>query len=407
MGSYSDTPVDNLAKSENAPSSAGEREMAKQLDILSRELPEQYEIIERVTEGGMGAIFKARNRHTGSVYAVKILHPDCDDNEEMHKRFFLEAKVASTLKHPNICQFQDFGVTESGTAYLVMEWISGINLCRKVMRDGPLPVEEALQIYIQIAAALEYAHENKLIHRDLKPENIMLSRRARDGQTQVHIVDFGIAKLAGDEQSISRSKGLTQTGMIVGTPLYMSPEQARALDVDQRSDIYSFGCLMYFGLSGEPPFEGDSILDTMYAHVSKEVAPFDAKLKIPEDLSMIVYKAMEKEPSDRYQNAHALGADLRKVHRGITVETKPLARERVNKRNNLMKGASFAVGLVLMYLLSIGLQSLFATIAKTARDNTQKIENATPKPASVPARKPSAEQTNAKPVGHKSKIHNK
>lgn len=345
---------------------------------LAIELPPQYELIGRVSEGGMGAIFKARNVSTGALYAIKILHQEFNDNEEIHQRFFLEAKVASTLKHPNICQFHDFGITESGTAYLVMEWIDGINLQNKVMRDGPLSTSETVQIFQQAASALEHAHGKKLVHRDLKPDNIMLSRR-RDGQTVVHVVDFGIAKLTPDEQTISRSKGLTQTGMIVGTPLYMSPEQARAFNVDQRSDIYSFGCVMYFALSGSPPFYGESVLDTMYQHVSKEVPQFDSQLRVPESLSMIVYKAMEKEPADRYQDILTLAGDLRNVNRGITVEHRPLAKERLNSRKRVVRLAYFVLGFLIMYAVSIALQNLLSALTASPQTETTKAKAASQK----------------------------
>jgi eukaryotic-like serine/threonine-protein kinase len=405
MGANSDTPVDNEVDKPFAGTPLDvektEAELARQAEILSKELPEQYELLARVSEGGMGAIFKARNRHTDALYAIKILHPECSDNEEMHKRFILEAKVASALKHPNICQFHDFGITASGTSYLVMEWINGLNLQRKVMRDGPLSVEEALVIFRQIAAALEYAHSNKLVHRDLKPDNIMLSRGGPDRQTIVHIVDFGIAKQTPDEQSISRAKGLTQTGMIVGTPLYMSPEQARAMDVDQRSDVYSFGCLMYFALSGEPPFYGDSILDTMYAHVSKEVSPFDPKLKIPDALAMIVYKAMEKEPADRYQDMRTLGGDLRKVDRGITVEHRALARDRISTRNKLIKIGSFVVGFLIMYAISIAIQGLLGAVAPEPKVNQEQSPQKVPAQGQAQSNAPKKSAV----VPHKSKKH--
>ena len=377
------TPIDLEKPSALAAQPEGGIDLDKQLSqsaSLAIELPPQYELIGRVSEGGMGAIFKARNVQTGALYAIKILHQEFNDNEEIHQRFFLEAKVASTLKHPNICQFHDFGITESGTAYLVMEWIDGINLQNKVMRDGPLTTSETIQIFQQAASALEHAHGKKLVHRDLKPDNIMLSRR-RDGQTVVHVVDFGIAKLTPDEQTISRSKGLTQTGMIVGTPLYMSPEQARAFNVDQRSDIYSFGCVMYFALSGSPPFYGESVLDTMYQHVSKEVPLFDSKLKIPESMSMIVYKAMEKEPDDRYQDIVTLAGDLRKINRGITVEHRPLAKERQNSRKRVFRVAYFVLGFLIMYAVSIALQNLLSALTASPPAETTKAKAVAPKHA--------------------------
>jgi serine/threonine-protein kinase len=323
---------------------------------LVAELPPQYELFEKVGEGGMGFIFKAGNRYTGALYAIKVLRSEFDEDQKALDRFMFEAKAASSLKHPQICCVHDFGLTVSGIPYLVMDWIDGISLGRKVVRDIHTAVPEAIEIFQQTAAALVHSHEKKVVHRDMKPENIMLSRDPQ-GRTEVHLLDFGIAKMLSDEDVIV-SGGLTRSGTVVGTPLYMSPEQARGIGVDRRSDIYSLGCVMYFTLTGAPPFIGRTVIDTITMHLNAPPPDMDPALKIPADLKMIVLKALEKSPSDRYQSVEELANDLNKLTRGVSIERRMLAGERKSIRKKLVIIVCFVIGFIATYAASIGLQSL-------------------------------------------------
>src|ERR1700722_7374823 len=230
-----------------------------QLDWALLELPSQYEIFEQLTVGGMGSVFRAQNRYTGAYVAIKIIRSEATKNATAIKRFFLEAKAASSFRHPHICRVLDFGVSKSNVPYLVMDWVDGINL-EKMMKDGYKPsVQEALLLFRQVATALAHAHQKNIIHRDLKPENIMINYNAA-GQIETQLIDFGIAKmLAGTEQLRQANANanpvrafvdtenslpgndVTQVGVAVGTPAYMSPEQARGLIVDSRTAIYSLG----------------------------------------------------------------------------------------------------------------------------------------------------------------------
>ncbi|MBS1955948.1 MAG: serine/threonine protein kinase [Cyanobacteria bacterium SZAS-4] len=350
------TPLERTQVEPNQPERARLQNYQTRASQLAAELPPQYELFEKVGEGGMGFIFKARNRYTHSLYAVKVLRSEFDHDQRALDRFMFEAKAASSLKHPRICCVHDFGLTASGIPYLVMDWIEGISLGRKVSRDKQLSVSNALEIFQQIAAALMHSHQNKVVHRDLKPENIMLGFDEQ-GRTAVHLLDFGIAKMLSDED-VGISGGLTRSGTVIGTPLYMSPEQARGLTIDRRSDIYSLGCVMYFTLTGVPPFLGKSVIDIITMHINAPPPEMDPALKIPADLKMIILKAMEKSPSDRYQSVEELALDLGKLNRGVSIERRMLAGERQLVKKKIVIVACFILGFIAMYAASIGLQNL-------------------------------------------------
>jgi serine/threonine-protein kinase len=355
-----------------------------QSDLQDSDLPKQYELLGKIRTGGMGAIYKAQNRFTKQFYAIKVLHPEGANDPQTRQRFTIEAKAASSLKHPHICQVFDFGVTDSEMLYLVMEWIDGISLDQKVTRDGPLQDAEAIQIFLQVCAALAFAHNNNVVHRDLKPDNIMLSRDQKSGANNVHIVDFGIAKvIKPDSNSKPSLEGLTQSGTIVGTPSYMSPEQARAKVVDKRSDVYSLGCVMYFALSGRAPFLGDSYMDVLYQHVKEPPPIIDPALKVSPKLTLIMLKTMEKKPEDRYQSMDLLAGDLKKLAKGVGIRLKPLARDREKFRNNVLMFASFIVGFALIYAFGIWVQDVAHPPADTAAKPASQNEAGTAKESDV------------------------
>lgn len=267
-----------------------------QLKRILLELPQQYEIQGKMSEGGMGSIFKAQNRYTAALVAIKLMH--AESNTESIKRFYFEAKAASLLKHANICRLLDFGVTQSGWPYLVMDWIDGKGLDRVVLEKGRLSAREMISIFKQVAAALGHAHKHKIVHRDLKPENIMLAQNP-EGHFEVQIVDFGVAKFIDNENGAAAiSEELTKVGFTVGSPKFMSPEQISGEKLDNRSDLYSLGCVMYFALTGSPPFLGHTFVETLKKHLWEPVPIFDPTLNISIELQKIVFKAMEKKPSD-------------------------------------------------------------------------------------------------------------
>jgi serine/threonine-protein kinase len=305
----------------------------------------------------MGSIWKVRNRYTSANAAIKVLHSEAARSREAMSRFVIEAKAASSIKHPNICRVFDFGVTDGGTSYLIMDWIDGIDLERKISRDRRLTSMEAIPIFQQVAAGLAYAHQNKLVHRDVKPQNIMLTRED-DGRTDVHIVDFGIAKVVGSEEHTIQGQGLTREGMVVGTPLFMSPEQATAAKVDNRSDIYSFGCVMYYALSGKPPFLGASAIETVTKHLTELPADFPPSVKVPPGLKTIVFRTLEKKPEDRYQSMDELLADLKKLTKGVKLESREHAGQRQAKKKTFIIVLCFILSFVITYAVKLGIEHL-------------------------------------------------
>jgi serine/threonine protein kinase len=347
-------------------------EIADEEAAFLSELPKQYKLLGKISQGGMGAIYKAQNKYTGALFAIKVIKLESVRREKDLQRFVIEARAASLLKHPRICRVHDFGLTESKMPFLVMDWIDGIALSRKIQQDGRMSVPEATYIFQQISSALEHAHSNKVVHRDLKPDNIMLDRDA-DGRTQIYIVDFGIAKVMKDEEKGPEEKSqLTSTGTFVGTPLFMSPEQARASStIDHRSDLYSFGCMMYYVLTGEAPFIGNSAIDTIAKHLHQTPADFPARFKIPPDLRAIVFKCMEKNVEERYQSAVQLSEDLKKLEKGVGIKHRPLVHEREKKRKQLVRIGAFILGFAAMYGISIGMQYLLDTTQSKKEHRTE------------------------------------
>lgn len=254
----------------------------------------------------MGAVYKATHTALAKTVAIKVLWPYFSANSSAEERFHQEATAASRLNHPGLVPVHDYGVTESGAPYLVMQYAEGDSLAAVLEKEGRLGIARMIDIFVQICDALSYAHANNVIHRDVKPGNIILNNQS--GVEKVQIVDFGIAKvLTVNEQD----PGLTQTGEIVGSPFYMSPEQCVGDQVDHRCDIYSVACVMYETLTGEPPFRGQHTMHTMFMQVNEPVNfTLCKEVKIPISLQQIIEKALQKKPEDRYQSLDQLKAEL-------------------------------------------------------------------------------------------------
>ncbi|HEY9871187.1 MAG TPA: serine/threonine-protein kinase [Candidatus Obscuribacterales bacterium] len=283
---------------------------------MGRTFADRYQIVALIGEGGFGVVYKARHTLIGRTVAIKVLHERAADDASL-RRFRLEAQAAAGLTHPNIVAVYDFGAEDASQLYLIMDYVEGTSLAELLYAEGHLEVLRALNIFIQTCEALEHAHRRGIIHRDLKPSNIMLARDETEGDF-VKIVDFGLAKLiVGDGQS----EKLTQTGELLGTPLYMSPEQCRGDALDARSDIYSLGCIMYEALSGRLPICGKNTLSTLYQHISCDPLPFASaapEIRVPQPLERIVFKALHKNPAARYQSMAELARELRRVRSALT-----------------------------------------------------------------------------------------
>lgn len=297
--SYGLVPVAN-----QLPAMLSDDELAQQL--IGRAIDNRYHLISLIGKGGMGAVYKARHIQLNKTVAVKILWPQLAYNPSAMRRFKQEAKATSGLEHPGLVSVYDYGLTDFGAPYLVMQYASGRSLADVLNEDGRLTPSRALAISIQLCDALAHAHANGVIHRDLKPSNMILSHK-RDDNECVQIVDFGIAKLLSE----MRDEGLTLSGEVFGSPLYMSPEQCVADYVDHRSDIYSLGCVMYEMFSGDPPFDGGYAMQTMYKQVNDRPS-FEhfKRLGVPVTIESIIDRMLEKRKEDRYRSMDELKRDL-------------------------------------------------------------------------------------------------
>ena len=265
-----------------------------------------YRVLEKLGGGGMGVVYKALDTHLDRHVALKLLPPELTRDDDARERFVLEAKAASALDHPNICTIYDIDETSDRHMFIAMGYYEGETLKQRIGR-GPLPVDEALDITIQVAQGLAEAHSADIIHRDVKPANLMLAKNGL-----VKIVDFGIAKLLG-------VTGPTQTGTTLGTVAYMSPEQVAGDEADQQSDVWSLGAVLYEMLTGKQPFTGDNHWAVMNAISNRPLESPDAlRPEVSTNVSSVVVRALDKAKDARYPSAAAFSADLKTSHAELT-----------------------------------------------------------------------------------------
>jgi len=297
-----------------------------------------YRVIEKMGQGGMGTVYKAQDTKLDRSVALKFLPPHLNQTEDEKKRFIHEAKAASALQHNNICTIHEINETEDGQMYIVMDCYEGESLKDKIDRD-PLPMEEALDIAIQIARGLEKAHAKGIVHRDIKPANVLITQ-----DNQVKIVDFGLAKLAGRTM-------LTKEGTTLGTVSYMSPEQTEGADVDHRADVWALGIMLYEMLTGERPFKGDYEQAVIYSILNENpVSVTKINPAVPEQLEKIVLKALAKKPAERYASIQEFLKDLSTLTGDQTASASSITRKSIfsEKRNYVYAG-------FVLILLVIGL----------------------------------------------------
>ncbi len=296
-------------------------------------LADRYEIIEDLGRGGMARVYKAFDKEVEEKVALKLLKPEIATDEKTIKRFRNELKFARRIAHKNVCRMYDLS-KEGGTYFITMEYVPGEDLKSSIKRMGPLSSGKALFIAKQVCEGLAEAHRLGVVHRDLKPQNIMIDR---DGNAR--IMDFGIAR------SI-KAKGITEEGMMIGTPDYMSPEQAEGREIDHCSDIYSFGVILYEMVTGTIPFEGDTPIGIAIKHkTDKPQDPREINSQISEDLSRLILKCMEKKKENRYQKVEEILSKLSKIKKGIPTTKKVLPKKKPEeeKMAELKRKRSIAV----------------------------------------------------------------
>ncbi len=282
---------------------------AEPADLSGRTLG-GFQVVRKLGSGGMGQVYLARQLSLKRAVALKLLKADLTRNPTALKRFEAEAHAVAKLNHPNIVQVYEFG-EHDGLRYMALEYVEGRNLREYLARRGPPELAVAVSMMRQVATALARAHDQGLVHRDIKPENILVTRRV-----EVKVTDFGLSRFFAPGEALN----LTQSGVTLGTPLYLSPEQAQGKAVDHRSDLYSFGVTAYHLLAGEPPFRGTTAVEVALKHVTDRPPPLaDLRPDLPPDLCGLVHKLMAKDPADRYQTAREVLRDLARVKEGLAV----------------------------------------------------------------------------------------
>jgi eukaryotic-like serine/threonine-protein kinase len=270
----------------------------------------RFMVVSLIGRGGMSSVYKAGYLEVDITVALKIMNSSYSDDQETLERFKREANILNTLIHPNLVAIYAFGVLPAGNAYLALEYIDGLTLASYIEDGVRFQSTECISIFKQICEALKYTHDAGVVHRDLKPSNVMLE--VTPAGKNVRVLDFGIA------QCISQTKEqqqITKPGEVYGSPLYMSPEQCLARPLDERSDIYSLGCVMYEVLTGDPPFLGPNAMATLALHLHEKPQPFAKAAPdqdIPLALERIVLKSLEKRPEMRYQAVSEILADFQR-----------------------------------------------------------------------------------------------
>jgi serine/threonine protein kinase len=368
--------------------------------LIGHTLVDRYRLTRKIGEGGMGAVYEALHVLIGKPVAVKVLREKYADRPEVARRLVQEARLASSIRHEHIVDITDSGATEDGRTFVVMEHLDGLSLAELLKLEGPLPETRVLDIARQATSALAAAHERGIVHRDVKPENIFIVER--DHRDFVKVLDFGISKSVMPGEMTEESLRLTHTGMVMGTPLYMSPEQARGEDeLDQRMDIYSLGVILYECLTGEVPFHGANYLGVIAEVVKAEAMPPRAlrpELRISEPMERVVMKAMAKARADRYPTMDELAADLARVAAGTAVEAPtPLPPERAPRpRTGLWLAA---VGVFAGTALLLAIDRFTRAPSPPTATTTATVTTSAPPPSAPPAPKTIVLHVETEPPG--------
>ena len=275
----------------------------------------KYRVEEKIGEGGMATVYRASHLHFNEELAIKVVNNALSENQDFLDRFKREAVITRKLHHPNAVRLDDFDITEDGRPFIAMEYVRGKSLRTVLQEKGNLPISRAFNIARQAALALGAAHQLGIVHRDIKPDNVLLVPQA-DGSDLVKVLDFGIAKATGEQLQSGPGYKPTSTGMVLGTPHYLSPEQARGKKSDQidgRADLYALGVMLYEMVTGELPFKSDTAIEMLLHHIQTAPVPTNIlkpEMNIPESVSAMIMKALEKDPGQRFQTGELMAQAL-------------------------------------------------------------------------------------------------
>ena len=354
---------------EPEPSASGRRPGVEE-NLVGTTLLGRYSVTRKIGQGGMGAVYEATHTLIGKRVAVKVLLDKYARKEQVVARLEQEARLASSIGHEHIIDITDFGLTEDGRTFVVMEFLEGESLSELLNREGPLPEARIVDIARQIASALGAAHAKGIVHRDVKPDNVFLLRRK--DKDFVKVVDFGISKsMRSSDVGEDDSPRLTQTGMVLGTPLYMSPEQARGdEELDARIDIYALGVIMYELATGKVPFTGTNYL-AIISQVLNDDAPRPraSRPDLSDEFENVVLKALAKDRADRYQSTEAILVDLSALHDDPTHSTQ---RARITGPRRPLRGRGGALRLVAwVAAIAAIIAAVVVTVTLTMRGGTK------------------------------------
>lgn len=333
-------------------------ELVARHSLIGTTLGDRYEVIRLLSSGGSGDVYEVKHRELQKIFAAKVLRLGPSTTPDLLKRFQREAQLLCRLKDENVVSVHAFGIDAKSGPYLIMDYIEGEPLSSYISAHK-LTIDQSLLYFEQICAGLAAAHEAGVVHRDIKPNNVMLVHNGESNRAI--LIDFGAGKLMQQD-----GQKLTQTNALFGTPLYMSPEQCSCGQVDERSDIYSFGCLMYEGLTGRPPFSGDTALEILTKQIGETAqAPSMVNQNVPRYMDAIIAYAMAKRREDRYQSASHLLEDLQKRTCSITPkDTKSLVQAAVTKRRP--KAKLYVVSLASIVLLGLITAAAYYVATKLA-----------------------------------------
>jgi serine/threonine protein kinase len=355
-GQLAETDVDLVARSSPpaahdesmifaSPDQAVDAMLAREDKNIGKILGGMYRIESKLGAGGMSVVYKAEHLLLQQPVVIKFIAHEHFNDFKMVRRFSQEAKASSILSHPNVVGTREFGVTEDGRPFIVMDYVPGIPLSDLIEQRGPLTPERAIELILPVCEGLKHAHERGIVHRDIKPANIIIENEGGEKET-AKIVDFGIAK----DTSVQAADKLTQTGEVFGSPSYMSPEQCAGKSVDPRSDVYSLGCVLVELLTGHPPFEGKNPLETLVMHMTADAPEFP---NLPPELESVILKSLERDLTKRYQSIAEMESALESANLGSGVRTKRRKkRAKFFTRTRIIVYSSIAVISVLVAIIA-------------------------------------------------------